>query len=170
LKVDNADHTPWRIPPPGGPSMTVQSATCAPSPLAGIGLATLGYALFAIQDVLVKLLVEDFSVPQVLFARSIVVVGVASTIGGPGTLGMLAGSRHKRPLLGRAGLILLAWLSYYSAARHLGLAELTTLYFASRSCRCSSGLPASWRVVLPFCGLKDAGRARMRRDAGCHRR
>jgi S-adenosylmethionine uptake transporter len=34
-------------------------------------------------------------------------------------------------LTARAALILVAWLSYYSAARHLGLAQLTTLYFAA---------------------------------------
>ena len=34
-------------------------------------------------------------------------------------------------LFGRAALILMAWLLYYNAARSLGLAELTTIYFAA---------------------------------------
>ena len=34
-------------------------------------------------------------------------------------------------LAGRAVLILVAWLSYYTASRSLGLAELVSLYFAA---------------------------------------
>lgn len=100
-------------------------------PLAGLGLATLGYALFAVQDVLVKLLVARFSVPEVLLSRSLIIMAIAGVIGGPGALRGMAASRNKVALLARAGLILAAWLSYYTASRDLGLAELTTLYFAA---------------------------------------
>lgn len=97
----------------------------------GIGLASLGYAAFSVQDATVKWLVADYSVAQVLFTRSLVIMLVAVAIGGPGAFRAVAVSRNKRALATRAVLILAAWLSYYTAARHLGLAQLTTLYFAA---------------------------------------
>jgi S-adenosylmethionine uptake transporter len=97
----------------------------------GIGLASLGYACFSVQDTTVKWLVADYSVAQVLFTRSLVIMLVAVLIGGPRAFHAVAVSPNKRALVTRAALILVAWLSYYTAARHLGLAQLTTLYFAA---------------------------------------
>jgi drug/metabolite transporter (DMT)-like permease len=99
--------------------------------MAGIGLTILAYFVFAFHDAMVKLLVADIAVWQILFFRSVVVVSGALAFG-------------RRPLVARAlttplrwklamrGLVLLAaFLSYYSAARDLPLGELMTLYFAS---------------------------------------
>ncbi len=97
----------------------------------GISLTTLGYGLFSVQDATVKWLVGHYAVPQILFTRSLVIILIAALIGGRRNIDALKRSRNKAALLARAALILGAWLSYYTAARSLGLAELTTLYFAS---------------------------------------
>jgi S-adenosylmethionine uptake transporter len=101
------------------------------NPLRGIALAALGYSLFAIQDAVVKWLVEDYAVAQILFVRSLVIVAMAAVLVRAFRHPSILESRHKGSLILRAVLILAAWLSYYTAARHLGLAEITTLYFAA---------------------------------------
>jgi len=57
--------------------MLQRSPDHAPSPLVGIALACSGYSLFAIQDAVVKWLVADYAVPQILFMRSIMIVVIA---------------------------------------------------------------------------------------------
>ncbi len=99
--------------------------------LKGIGLGALGYGLFSVQDAIVKYLVARYPVPEILFVRSLVILTIALRIGGPGQVAALRRSRAAPALLGRAALILVAWLSYYAAAPRLPLAELTTLYFAA---------------------------------------
>ena len=94
-------------------------------------MTALAYGLFSIQDALVKWLVASYAVAQILFLRSLVIIVIACLIGGRGNLESLARSRHKTALAVRAALILVAWLSYYSAARSLGLAQLTTIYYAA---------------------------------------
>ena len=97
-----------------------------------MGLAGCGYSLFSLQDAIVKWLVAVYPVYEILFVRSLVIVGVALVAGGGSrVLGGLAASRNKGPLLLRGGLILLAWLLFYSASARMGLAEITTLYFAA---------------------------------------
>ncbi|MCW6509931.1 DMT family transporter [Lichenifustis flavocetrariae] len=100
-------------------------------PLKGIGLSALGYGLFSVQDATVKWLVAGYAVPQILFTRSLVIVVIALLIGGRRNIAALAQSRNKGALALRSFLILVAWLSYYNAARSLGLAQLTTLYYAA---------------------------------------
>lgn len=76
-------------------------------------------------------MVATYEVPQILFMRSLVIVLVSGVL--------LRFYRHpsilKSPYRGtvvlRAALMLIAWLLYYNAARYLGLAELTTLYFSA---------------------------------------
>src|SRR5689334_20487613 len=106
-------------------------ATIGRPPLKGIGLAGVAYGLFAIQDAIVKWLVASYAVPQILFMRSVLIMLVAIAIGGPKSVRMLASSPHLPAMVGRAALILGAWLTYYSAARSLSLAALTTLYFVA---------------------------------------
>lgn len=111
--------------------MSSTSGQEQPSVLAGIALACGGYSLFAMQDAVVKWLVADYAVPQILFIRSVIIVGISSYVirrnGHPSILK----SPHRGSLLLRAMLMLGAWLAYYSAARHLGLAEITTMYFSA---------------------------------------
>ncbi|MEJ1934574.1 hypothetical protein WDZ92_30620, partial [Nostoc sp. NIES-2111] len=105
----------------------------APHPpiLRSIALATMGYACFAAQDAIVKWLVAHLPVWQVLFSRSLVILALLALTDRTGAYRAAVASRSKGALAGRAVLILVAWLSYYTASRSLGLAELVTLYFAA---------------------------------------
>jgi S-adenosylmethionine uptake transporter len=97
----------------------------------GIGLASAGYACFALQDAIVKLLVSAYEVPQILFMRSIIIVIVTGVLARHFRHPSIMKSQHRGTLVLRAALMLVAWLLFYNAARHLGLAELTTLYFSA---------------------------------------
>lgn len=100
-------------------------------PLAGIALACIGYACFAMQDAIVKWLVAEYEVPEVLFMRSMVIVVVSGLLvryrGHPS----IFKSPYRSTVVLRAALMLFAWLLFYNAARHLELAQLTTLYFSA---------------------------------------
>jgi S-adenosylmethionine uptake transporter len=102
-----------------------------PNLLKGVALAAGAFGMFSLQDAIVKWLVATFAVPQVLFMRSAVVIMIALLISGRGGFSRLVDSPNKLSLLARALLLLTAWLFYYGAARHLGLAELTTIYFVA---------------------------------------
>jgi drug/metabolite transporter (DMT)-like permease len=99
--------------------------------LAGILLTSAAYFLFSAQDAAIKLLVATMSVWQVMFFRSVVVLGGCLVIGGPKLFVDSVRSPIVTAMLGRSVLILSAWLCYYTAARDLQLAELTTIYFAA---------------------------------------
>jgi S-adenosylmethionine uptake transporter len=101
------------------------------NPLVGITLSCAGYSLFAIQDAVVKWLVADYAVPQVLFIRSVIIFVVAGVLVRRLKHPSILKSAHRNSLLLRAGLMLAAWMAFYSAARHLGLAEITTMYFSA---------------------------------------
>ena len=101
------------------------------SVLSGILLTMFSYFLFTLQDASVKWLVVALPVWQILFVRSVTIFAICLAIG---RRPLLRSARHSpvlKPLFLRNLLLLAAWLSYYTAARDLGLAELTTLYFAS---------------------------------------
>jgi drug/metabolite transporter (DMT)-like permease len=98
---------------------------------AGILLTSIAYALFSTQDAAIKLLVAGVSVWQVLFFRSAVILAGCAAAGGVQLFRDAANSHIVRPMLLRSFLILAAWLSYYTAAKHLQLAEMTTIYFAA---------------------------------------
>ncbi len=116
---------------PGSAAKTEGTASQSSGTLTGVALAAGGYAIFSVQDATVKWLAQDYAVPQILFLRSLVIVAIALGLGGRGGVKALARRRNKGPILLRAGLIMVAWLLYYMASRHLGLAEMTTLYFAA---------------------------------------
>ncbi len=111
--------------------MFSRSTDEAPSPLVGIALACIGYSLFAIQDAVVKWLVADYAVPQILFIRSVMIVGFSAFFIHRNRHPSILKSQHRSSVLLRAVLMLGAWLAYYSAARRLGLAEITTMYFSA---------------------------------------
>jgi drug/metabolite transporter (DMT)-like permease len=102
-----------------------------PNPLVGIALACSGYSLFAIQDAVVKWLVADYPVPQILFIRSIIVAAAAGFMVRRLRHPPIVKSKHRSSLMLRAGLMFAAWMAFYSAAKHLGLAEITTMYFSA---------------------------------------
>jgi S-adenosylmethionine uptake transporter len=110
--------------------MSLAAPAASPRVVAGIGLAALGYSLFSVQDALVKWLVVAYGVPQILFMRSIVITLIALAIA-RGDVTAVRRSDNKKPMLLRTGLMFAAWLCFYSTGRRLGLAEMTTLYFAA---------------------------------------
>ena len=99
--------------------------------LQGIGLCTLGYAFLALQDAAIKWLVADYSVVSILFWRSLVVVVACLLVGRSQLVRRAWRSPSRRLLVVRGLLSIVAWLLYYTAARDLTLAEMTTLYFSA---------------------------------------
>jgi drug/metabolite transporter (DMT)-like permease len=99
--------------------------------MAGIGLGVLAYSLFAWHDASNKWLVASLPVWQVLFFRSFTVVIGCLAVGRAKLVARAIETPLKGPLVLRAAITLAAWLSYYSAARSLPLAQLMTLYFSS---------------------------------------
>ncbi|WEX12745.1 DMT family transporter [Pseudomonas sp. G11] len=99
--------------------------------LQGIALCALAYAFLGLQDAAIKWLVADYSVFTILFWRSLVVVAACVIAGRMGLLRRAWRSLSRRLLIVRGLLSLLAWLLYYTAARDLTLAEMTTLYFSA---------------------------------------
>jgi drug/metabolite transporter (DMT)-like permease len=98
---------------------------------AGIVLTSLAYFLFSLQDASIKLLVTAITVWQILFFRSATVLAACAVIGGRKLFEESLRSPIVRPMLLRSFIILAAWLCYYTAAKDLQLAELTTIYFAA---------------------------------------
>ncbi|WP_374384534.1 DMT family transporter [Dongia sp.] len=98
----------------------------------GLLLAIAGYSVFSGQDAIVKWLVmHDYVIFQVLFVRSLTISIIAFSVGGKtGMLGVLRSS-NKGGLALRAGLLLSAWLCYFTAAKYLPLPDLVTLYYAA---------------------------------------
>jgi drug/metabolite transporter (DMT)-like permease len=99
--------------------------------LSGVLLTIVSYFLFSLQDASVKLLVTNLPVFQILFIRSVVIFIGCMLIGRRQLVDKAIHSPVLKPLFLRNLLLLSAWLCYYNAARDLGLAELTTFYYAS---------------------------------------
>lgn len=99
--------------------------------LLGLALALCGNAVFSLQDAVVKWLVADYAVFQVLFTRSVVIVAISIAFTGRTVFRGIWKSPNKPSLLLRAGCMLTAWLCYYTAARSLKLPDLVTLYYSS---------------------------------------
>lgn len=97
----------------------------------GIGLALSANAVFSFQDAVVKWLVADYAVLQILFIRSMAIALVALGFYRKKAVLGLIKSRHKPALMLRAAAMVIAWLCYYTAARSLVLADLVTLYYAA---------------------------------------
>ncbi|HEY0123941.1 MAG TPA: DMT family transporter [Rhizobium sp.] len=97
----------------------------------GILLTVFAYMLFTAHDSAVKLLVASIPVWQVLFIRSCAILAGCFVFEGPSLVHKVARSPIIKPMIVRSILILVAWISYYSAAAYLQLAEVTTLYYAA---------------------------------------
>lgn len=99
--------------------------------LTGAYLALGAFFCFSLQDASVKWLVAGIAVVQVLFMRSAVITVVLTARFGPDLWAKLWASPYRLQLLLRGFLLLGAWISYYTASRHLQLSEMTTIYYAS---------------------------------------
>ncbi len=97
----------------------------------GILLTTTAYMAFTFHDAIVKVLTASIPVWQILFFRSLTIL-IGCLVYGRGKLVHQAvTSPIIKPMIARSILLLCAWLSYYTAASHLQLAEVTTLYYAA---------------------------------------
>jgi drug/metabolite transporter (DMT)-like permease len=92
-------------------------------------LGFLAYSLFAVHDAVVKGIILDLPVVQILFLRSLVIVVGVLALGRRQVLLDLVSSPNKPMMLYRAALTLAAWCMYYPTGRYLQLAEMTTLYY-----------------------------------------
>lgn len=97
----------------------------------GIGLGALAYSLFTMHDALNKYLVQTFPTWEVLTFRSGEIVLAALLIGRTALIERAIATPLKRAIILRGVLALTAWLLYYSASRHMQLAQMMTLYFSA---------------------------------------
>ena len=101
------------------------------SRMQGVFLGLAGFGIFPAHDALVKWLIKDLSVWQIMFVRSSVILLLVSSMNGLRPFPKAFRS-PVRSLLGLRALIIVgAWALYYSAARYLALGELVTIYFGS---------------------------------------
>ncbi len=130
--------------------------------LTGIALASCGWAAFSVQDAIVKYLVLRLPVPEVLFARSLIIVALAGLLVRRADLAVMRQGRNLAAIALRGVLVFVAWLAYYSASRSLQLAELVTLYFAAPLFVVAMSNPVLGEIVGPwrwlaagagFCGV-----------------
>jgi S-adenosylmethionine uptake transporter len=99
--------------------------------LTGVALAATAWAAFSVQDAIVKWLVVTIPVPEILFARSLLITLAASFVLRRSEFVIMLQKRSLAAIGLRAGFILAAWLTYYVAARSLSLPALVTIYFAA---------------------------------------
>ncbi len=102
-----------------------------PRSLLGAALCLGSWAAFSLQDAIVKSLVVDLPVPEVLFGRSLVIVALSIAFLRRADYEALAVPSNLKQIALRSALILIAWIAYYRASRTLQLAELVTYYFVA---------------------------------------
>lgn len=97
-------------------------------PALGIAFLCAGLLFFAIQDAIVKGLVDAYSVPQLLMMRSLTAVPLLALL--VFYVSGLAGFRSaKLPLhLVRAALVIIAFMSYYTAVAAIPLVDVVALF------------------------------------------
>ena len=94
-------------------------------------LGVSAYTLFAVHDALVKGVIYDLPVVQILFVRSVIITLICLVLGRGKMVRELVASTNKAAMLTRAVLMLAAWCLYYPAGQQLKLAEMTTLYYVA---------------------------------------
>ena len=87
------------------------SAPALSRSLSGALLALGGWAAFSLQDALVKSLVVDLPVPEVLFGRSLVIVLLTCLVVKRTDYHAMAEGRNTIAIVLRSALILFAWLA-----------------------------------------------------------
>jgi S-adenosylmethionine uptake transporter len=97
----------------------------------GILLCFGAYAIFSIQDAVMKWMVADFGVAELLFWRSIAALMVCLAIGRKKIIKDSLQSPVLLPLIYRSLVAAFAWVFYYLSAKELSLAQMTTLYYSA---------------------------------------
>jgi drug/metabolite transporter (DMT)-like permease len=111
----------------------------------GIGFALLAMALFTFQDAITKWLTADYSIFQLLFMRSLLLL--------PPCLAYLrlAGAswwpRRPGPVLVRCILGFLAWVCFFAALREMPLADVIAITFAAPLCVTALSVPLLGEAV-----------------------
>lgn len=108
------------------PLKTVETAS-----LQGILMGATAYSLFAFHDALVKSIISDLPVTQIIFVRSLVIVLGCLVLTRGTVIADLRRSSGKPLILLRALLTLCAWCMYYAMGTQLQLAAMTTLYYVA---------------------------------------
>src|SRR5581483_7320351 len=169
-------HAP--IPRPAGETATLAEAARKRfgryGILWGILSVSAAFAIFALHDAGIKWLVAGYSPLQVLFIRSAVILLICTCIGRERPVVQTIRSPIRNALLLRSLGLLGAWLSFYTAAKSLQLAELTTIYFASPLMVAVLAVPilkerispARWvSIIVGFVGVLIACRPDVRAPA-----
>ena len=114
--------------------MALSVARAAPArsrALEGIFCIEAGMLLFVLQDGMMKAMIGEFPVWQLIFARAVVALVLLT----PAILWLGRPHRLITPLwpwhLARAGLFTAGFSMFYSACPFMGLAEVTTIFFAA---------------------------------------
>ncbi len=109
---------------PSAPSRTSRA-------IAGVACVEMGMLLFVVQDGLMKSLLGEFTVWMLILARSIIAIVLLT----PTILFIGAPHRLITPLwplhLARAALFAFGFSLFYAAFPFMGLAEVTTIFFAA---------------------------------------
>jgi drug/metabolite transporter (DMT)-like permease len=141
----------------------------------GILSVSAAFAIFTLHDAGIKWLVAGYAPLQVLFIRSCVILVICTCIGRERLVVQTMRSPIRNALLLRSLGLLGAWLSFYTAAKSLQLAELTTIYFASPLLVAALAVPilkeqispARWfSIAVGFVGVLIACKPDVRAPAG----
>jgi drug/metabolite transporter (DMT)-like permease len=119
----------------------------------GIALGVFSYVLFSVHDASIKYLVESLPIWQVLFFRSATIMVICLAIGRTRLLARAVASPVRGALLMRAALTLAAWMFYFTASRHLPLAQMTALYYAAPVMVTLMAAPLLGERITPARGL-----------------
>ena len=111
--------------------MNAESTPLPDRPLAGIALCVFGLFLFSLQDIIIKLFSDNYSVLQIVFIRGVVAVvpiliAVRLTSGWRGLLAC-----KPKLLLVRGSFGFFSYLTYYMALAALPLAEVVPIVFSA---------------------------------------
>lgn len=100
-------------------------------PVEGAVLCIVAYGLLSLQDAAMKWVVAELPVTVSLFWRSGAVVLACLVFGRGQLVREFSKSDVNAVVTWRALVSVAAWILYYDAARHLSLAEMTTVYFSA---------------------------------------
>jgi len=166
-------HAP--IPRPVSPAEAARKRFGRHGVLWGILSVSAAFAIFSLHDAGIKWLVAGYAPLQVLFIRSCVILLICVCVGRERVVVQSIRSPIRTALLLRSIGLLGAWLAFYTAAKSLQLAELTTIYFASPLMVAALAVPilgerispARWASILVgFAGVLIACKPDVRAPAG----
>jgi S-adenosylmethionine uptake transporter len=96
--------------------------------IVGVLYGCAGYGMYSLHYATMKWLATDYSLGQLTFSRSVVMLVIALAVVRRGTVAAALASPYKYATAFRAVLILLTVVCFYSAVNLMSLAEVTTLY------------------------------------------